>query len=185
MGIASVVSSKLGIPEESVNLFISLLMSYPICIVYNTHFLNKPKSIKLFYYFFFGLSLVYFNFGLKTIHSLLVCLFCYTVLNIFNIQTALILNFTVPLIYLIYGCYVTQIGSKYTITWTLPQCVLTLKLIAISFDIYDGIENKRSRKKFPSTALVSENQGFQVLILRCPIRCWSTRTQRLTVCQHS
>lgn len=32
----------------------------------------------------------------------------------------------------------TQVGSEYSFTWTIPQCVLTLRLISLTFDVYDG-----------------------------------------------
>ena len=39
--------------------------------------------------------------------------------------------------YLCIGYYVTMTDS-YMITWTTPQCVLTLRLIGLTYDVYDG-----------------------------------------------
>lgn len=38
-------------------------------------------------------------------------------------------------------------NDVHEITWTMPQCVLTLSLMALSFDIYDGHRNLKSRKQ--------------------------------------
>src|ERR1700712_1867077 len=46
-----------------------------------------------------------------------------------------------------WGYYVTQIGSEYSFTWTIPQCVLTLRLIALTFDVYDVHRNAKLRDK--------------------------------------
>lgn len=35
------------------------------------------------------------------------------------------------------GYYLTSTGG-YDIKWTMPQCVLTLRLIGIAFDMLDG-----------------------------------------------
>lgn len=39
--------------------------------------------------------------------------------------------------YLLFGYYTTA-TETYDITWTMPHCVLTLKLIGLAFDISDG-----------------------------------------------
>lgn len=48
--------------------------------------------------------------------------------------------------YLMIGYYFTMMDS-YTIKWTTPHCVLTLRLIGLVFDVYDGRKQKVSRKK--------------------------------------
>lgn len=59
-------------------------------------------------------------------------------------SAALLFNFLFTFTYLLYGYYLTQVDASYTITWTMPQCVLALRLIAISFDLYDGEANKEA-----------------------------------------
>lgn len=39
--------------------------------------------------------------------------------------------------YLLWGYWRTQ-SDEYAFEWTIPQCVLTLRLIAVVFDVYDG-----------------------------------------------
>jgi lysophospholipid acyltransferase 5 len=137
------IATKMSVTEEALLLFISLLISYPICIIYNKYLLKQNNNRKHVYYLTCGLLLVYLNFGSDLIHSLVNCLVCYLVLKFFKIKIAVVINFLFTLIYLLYGCYSIQIGSNYSIKWTLPQCLLTLRLIAISFDIYDGFHNQK------------------------------------------
>lgn len=54
---------------------------------------------------------------------------------------SVIISFTFCSAYLLWGYYVT-LSEEYAFEWTIPQCVLTLRLIAVSFDVYDG---KRDR----------------------------------------
>lgn len=42
--------------------------------------------------------------------------------------------------YLLWGYYKTQ-SEVYTFEWTIPQCVLTLRLIAVAFDVSDGYKS--------------------------------------------
>ncbi len=56
----------------------------------------------------------------------------------------------------------TQIGSEYSFTWTIPQCVLTLRLIALTFDVYDGYQNSKLSK-------ISNNELNSPTAKRIPI----------------
>ncbi|CAG2101697.1 unnamed protein product [Medioppia subpectinata] len=144
MWFISWISSQVGTSEESVQLMVCLVVSYVISVVYNTAVLGAgvtAKSVKLLYYLVSGVALVYTYCGHHVIHSMAVCLLCYAMIRWCPIRAALVVNMTVPLVYLLVGCYATQIGSIYTIGWTLPQCVLTLRLIAITFDVFDGRRN--------------------------------------------
>ncbi len=38
---------------------------------------------------------------------------------------------------LLFGYYFTE-SDQYDITWTTPQCILTLRLIGLTWDVYDG-----------------------------------------------
>ncbi|CAG2163269.1 unnamed protein product [Oppiella nova] len=93
--------------------------------------------------------------GIDTIHSVVNCLFVYTVLTLIGPKrSAVALNLTFCMTYLLWGYYVTQIGSEYSFTWTIPQCVLTLRLIALTFDVYDGHRNAsiKSSNSSPNNA---------------------------------
>lgn len=59
--------------------------------------------------------------------------------------------------YLLYGYYTTATTS-YDITWTMPHCVLTLRLIGLTWDLYDGSKDKR---------LLSADQATTALVT-CP-----------------
>lgn len=50
------------------------------------------------------------------------------------------LTFIFNMTYLLVGYYYTE-SNEYDILWTMPHCVLTLRMIGLAFDIYDG--NKR------------------------------------------
>ena len=53
--------------------------------------------------------------------------------------------------YLLWGYYQTQ-TEEYAFEWTIPQCVLTLRLIAVAFDVYDGRRIEFFRKRSEASA---------------------------------
>lgn len=48
--------------------------------------------------------------------------------------------------YLMTGYYLTS-TENYDIKWTMPHCVLTLRLIGLAFDLSDGTQPEVSFKK--------------------------------------
>lgn len=74
---------------------------------------------------------------------------------------------------MLYGYYVKESSTDVTFTWTLPQCVLTLSLIAQAFDVYDGAKNVKAKTKSKekksddkptgAIALVNEDTALEAL----------------------
>jgi len=75
------------------------------------------------------------------------------------------LTFAINLSYLLAGYWYN--GQEYDISWTMPQCVLCLRLIGLSWDVYDG-ERQRLRPTSLSpdqrkSALVSSPNILELL----------------------
>ena len=52
-----------------------------------------------------------------------------------------------------WGYTETQTGLEYSFGWTVPQCVLTLRLIALTFDVYDGQKNAKLLRTSTNSAV--------------------------------
>lgn len=69
------------------------------------------------------------------------------------------------MIYLLAGYYYTA-TEEYDIKWTMPHCVLTLKLVGLSFDYYDGgqepsqLSSEQKKAALPSVPSLLEVCGF-------------------------
>lgn len=70
-------------------------------------------------------------------HSLSAVLVSYALIFFLNGQVLVVTTLLFQMTYLMYGYYTTA-TETYDITWTMPHCVLTLKLIGVAFDIADG-----------------------------------------------
>ncbi len=57
--------------------------------------------------------------------------------------------------------------EEYDISWTMPQCVLCLRLIGLSWDLYDGARMKQNpeslSKDQQKTALISSPNVLEML----------------------
>lgn len=115
-----------------------MLSTYPISLIYQIFLIKSSVRIKCLYFVFFGLLLAYFNYGNNTAHLLLTILVVHCALKLNSgsvVVNGFIMLFTMT--YLLAGYFATQ-TSSYGFHWTIPHCVLTLRLIAISFNLLDG-----------------------------------------------
>ncbi|XP_040190739.1 lysophospholipid acyltransferase 5-like [Rana temporaria] len=149
------VAGALGASEPALRLILSIFIGYPLAL-FQRHFLFKkqPSHIHLFNTVT-GLCIAYFNFGSQLYHSLLCVVLHFLILRLMGrTVTAVITGFCFQLGYLLFGYYYTA-TDDYDIKWTMPHCVLTLKLIGLGFDYYDGGR--------AMTSLTPEQQRYAVL----------------------
>ncbi|XP_028280261.1 lysophospholipid acyltransferase 5 [Parambassis ranga] len=132
------LSESLGSPEPAVRLMLSILIGYPCALVYRRFFFYQPPTVIHLFHAFSGLALAAFNFGSQIYHSA-VCIFVqFLMLRLMGrTVTTVLSSFTFQMVYLLAGYYYTA-TEEYDIKWTMPHCVLTLKLVGLSFDYYDG-----------------------------------------------
>uniref|UniRef100_A0A8B9GZM0 Lysophospholipid acyltransferase 5 n=1 Tax=Astyanax mexicanus TaxID=7994 RepID=A0A8B9GZM0_ASTMX len=127
------VSDYLGSPEPAVRLILSILIGYPFALVYRRFLFHQSAFVIHLFHTLSGLSLAVFNFGDPVRIS--------RALNEFRLLSGLsqriCSSWTQYSTYLLTGYYYTA-TDEYDIKWTMPHCVLTLKLIGLAFDYYDG-----------------------------------------------
>jgi len=130
------LADAVGLPVQTFTFVLGLFSIYPLALVYRNLIWGQTKTLQNVYFALTGLSLCYFCFG-QTISHLIVC----TITQWALIKTLLGTKFLVPIsftfqtVYLLYGYYSTN--GDY-IVWTMPGCVLTLRLIGLAFDCHDG-----------------------------------------------
>jgi lysophospholipid acyltransferase 5 len=144
--VSAALSAATNIPEENLRLVLTILFAYPIALIYRIALLRPLKTkwapfIRNLYIVITGLSLSYFFNGSDIIHSLVTTigtwLICYSGDLIGNRKLSCALSFVFNFTYLLVGYYVTA-TDDYDINWTMPHCVLCLRMIGFSFDFMDG-----------------------------------------------
>lgn len=144
--LADTLSALTGVQVDAIQLLLAIVGFYPICVFYHL-FLHQSltPTLKSIYFFVAGYAGLFACYGLNSVHSIINCLFCYFCCKWLPIRIALTLNFVFTLTYLMVGYRLNQLDWTYSVTWTMPQCIMVLRLIAFTFDIYDG--QNRSLKK--------------------------------------
>uniref|UniRef100_A0A493T1F6 Lysophospholipid acyltransferase 5 n=1 Tax=Anas platyrhynchos platyrhynchos TaxID=8840 RepID=A0A493T1F6_ANAPP len=111
---------------------------YPFALFQRYFLFQKETYLIHLYNALTGLSIAYFNFGMQFFHSLLCVLIQFLILRLMGRTiTAVFTTFLFQMTYLMAGYYFTA-TEHYDIKWTMPHCVLTLKLIGLAIDYYDG-----------------------------------------------
>ncbi|XP_013179414.1 PREDICTED: lysophospholipid acyltransferase 5 [Papilio xuthus] len=131
------LANILNTTEPALRLLISILLGYPLGIIYHKYVRKYPEYRNL-YFVITGADIALYNFGKAIIHNTVPALMIYFTTSMFGPgKLNVIISFVFNMTYLIVGYIMTE-SENYDITWTMPHCVLTLKLIALSFDLWDG-----------------------------------------------
>ncbi|XP_068621990.1 lysophospholipid acyltransferase 5 [Battus philenor] len=125
--------------EPALKLLLSILWGYPVAIIYHKYIRQiKTPKLRNMYFILTGIDMAAYNFGWALIHNAIPAfVMFFTNLCFGPGKMNCILTFVFNMTYLLVGYVMTE-SEDYDITWTMPHCVLTLKLIALSFDLWDG-----------------------------------------------
>lgn len=121
----------------SFNLFPLLFSGYPLSFLYHKKVVTQSATIKHLYIAVCGILICIFNYGWLSYHSLTAVLVSYLLITLLNGTALIASSFIFNMSYLLLGYYYTS-TETYDITWTMPHCVLTLRLIGLAFDVSDG-----------------------------------------------
>ncbi|XP_046432048.1 lysophospholipid acyltransferase 5 [Neodiprion fabricii] len=132
------LATSLNVPEAAVRLLASILLGFPLALFHRYKLYGKEQTLQHIFFILSGLSIGYWNYGTDILHSAFSLCVTYLILKIVGgTNLSVIMSFVFNLTYLLVGYYTTS-TEEYDIKWTMPQCVLTLRLIGLAFDLYDG-----------------------------------------------
>ncbi|XP_013184936.2 lysophospholipid acyltransferase 5 [Amyelois transitella] len=159
------IASAIGTTEPALRLLISIILGYPYAVIYHKY-VRSEKQFRNLYFILTGLDLAYYNFGFSLYHNLIPAVVIYlTTMFLKPGKLNAIVSFVFNLGYILVGYIVTE-SEDYDITWTMPHCVLTLKLIALSFDLWDGqllAKGEKLSSNSMKTALVEQPTFVELL----------------------
>ncbi|XP_017479505.1 PREDICTED: lysophospholipid acyltransferase 5 [Rhagoletis zephyria] len=149
LGLIGKLAHTFGATEAALRLLLSIFTGYGIAYVYRKVLIHQPnKLLHHLYFLVWGLLLCLFNFGRDTSHSLIAIATTYVLARFLRSspRELIIINFVFHMSYLLVGYYFTE-SNEYDILWTMPHCVLVLRLIGFSFDITDGLKKREQLSK--------------------------------------
>lgn len=132
------IAGLIGTTEPALKLLTSILMAYPLAMVYQKHIIKHAPMYRNIFFIATGAEMAFFNFGLSMFHNVIPAIVIYGSTKLFGPgKLNATFSFIFNMAYLVAG-YVATESEDYDITWTMPHCVLALKLIALTFDLWDG-----------------------------------------------
>ncbi|XP_038623675.1 lysophospholipid acyltransferase 5 [Tachyglossus aculeatus] len=138
------LAEALGASEQALRLIISIFLGYPLALFHRHFLFYKDCYLTHLFHVVSGISIAYFNFGTQLYHSLFCIGLQFLILRLMGrTVTAVLTTFCFQMAYLLAGYYYTA-TDQYDIKWTMPHCVLTLKLIGLAIDYYDGGKDQQT-----------------------------------------
>nr|AIN34694.1 fatty alcohol acetyltransferase [Agrotis segetum] len=159
------LSEVIGATEPALKLLISILLGYPLAVIYHKY-VKHHKEYRNLYFVLTGFDMAFYNFGISMYHNAIPAIVIYLSTKFLGPgKNNAIVTFAFNMTYLLAGYVVTE-SEDYDITWTMPHCVLTLKLIALSFDLWDGkkmLKGEELSANNKLTALESQPSFLELL----------------------
>ncbi|CAK9832984.1 Lysophospholipid acyltransferase 5 [Anthophora retusa] len=127
-----------NVSEAAVRLVTSIVLGLPIALLHRYFLYGRCPTYQHIFFATCGILLALWNYGLNTLHSAVTVYITFLILKLFrNSSLVVLLTFIFNMVYLLWGYYTTSTES-YDIKWTMPQCILALRLIGLVFDLTDG-----------------------------------------------
>eukprot|EP00088_Acartia_fossae_P070178 TRINITY_DN9328_c0_g1_i8.p1 TRINITY_DN9328_c0_g1~~TRINITY_DN9328_c0_g1_i8.p1 ORF type:complete len:507 (+),score=73.62 TRINITY_DN9328_c0_g1_i8:78-1598(+) len=146
MGWTALLADKLGGTEAGLKLILGQLAGYPVLLLYRKLLSDKDPKLQHVYFALTGLFLGHWVIGPGVTHGIYAILFTYLLLVIAGgTFLSVVISFIFNIAYLLIGYWHTA-SEEYDISWTMPQCVLCLRLIGLTVDVYDGNQAKLEKK---------------------------------------
>ncbi|CAG0913188.1 unnamed protein product [Notodromas monacha] len=141
------LATLVGTSEPSLRLLLALLVGYPIAVFHRLAVSGAPSVVQNAFFFGCGVVLGVFTQGWDVCHALVCILVQYLVLVACGkTYVSPLFSVVFQLAYLLFGYWQTE-TEDYNFSWTLSHCVLTLRLIGIAFDYYDGQQDPETLSK--------------------------------------
>lgn len=152
-GCLARLSALLGAPEAALRLLISILIGFPVALLHRYTLYGKDPIRQHLFFITCGLVIGYWNYDYKILHSSTAVCATYLILSLLGTSgLSVVATFLFNMMYLLYGYYTTS-TQGYDIKWTMPQCVMTLRLIGLALNAWDG--QKRNEELSNTQKLVA------------------------------
>ncbi|XP_034171298.2 lysophosphatidylcholine acyltransferase 3 protein nessy [Osmia lignaria lignaria] len=153
-------SETLNASEAALRLLISILLGLPIALFHRYTLYGKSPILQHLFFSISGILICYWNYEHNTFHSAATLCITYLILKLFGgTSLSVLTTFVFNMSYLLYGYYTTS-TDDYDIKWTMPQCVLTLRLIGLAFNILDGKKSEEKLSAVQKQVALKEQPTF-------------------------
>nr|CAH8843285.1 unnamed protein product [Trichobilharzia regenti] len=161
------IAEKLNTEAVVIRLILSILMGYPIASLYNMRSGSWRVFYRHLYLFACGVTLFLWNFGFDIVH-MFIGIFTTMIVNycFAHSKVAVIFAFVFNMAYLVIGSHICNRGT-YDINWTMPYCILCLRLIGLSWDLYDASKPEAQRSASQKKSALAKFPGVMETLAFC------------------
>eukprot|EP01137_Pigoraptor_chileana_P009525 Opistho-2@57941 len=133
------IAAAMGVKDIALRLLLGILTGYPLALFYRKSALfDQSPQVKHAFFATTGMIVGYYVYGWDFLHTLAAVIGTYLIITILGQTAAMVATvFVFSMGYLLVG-YAYTATEEYDITYTTSLCVLTLKLIMLAWDYYDG-----------------------------------------------
>lgn len=154
------LSVLVGAPEDALRLLTSILLGFPFALIHRHTLYGKDPINQHLFFTACGLALGFWNYAWSIFHPITAICTTYVIIAIFGkTKLCVITSFIFNMTYLLLGYYTTS-TDDYDIKWTMPQCVLTLRLIGLCFNVWDGSKPDNKLSEFQKQTCLKELPSF-------------------------
>ncbi|XP_043528844.1 lysophospholipid acyltransferase 5 [Frieseomelitta varia] len=154
------ISESLNASEAALRLLISIFLGLPIALLHRYTLYGKCPVCQHIFFATCGVLICLWNYGFNILHSAATVYVTYRVLKrLGGSSLSVIIIFIFNMAYLLCGYYMTS-TDDYDIKWTMPQCVLALRLIGLSFNLLDGQKSEEKLSASQKQVALKEQPTF-------------------------
>eukprot|EP00096_Caligus_rogercresseyi_P011555 TRINITY_DN4564_c0_g1_i1.p1 TRINITY_DN4564_c0_g1~~TRINITY_DN4564_c0_g1_i1.p1 ORF type:complete len:465 (-),score=102.20 TRINITY_DN4564_c0_g1_i1:281-1675(-) len=168
MSWTDALAESAGASPAAIRLLLGQLLAYPMMLVYRSYFSKSSPNVQHLYLTSISLLIAGWSFGLWTLfHSVACIMISYGVLFVFGPTfraSSFIFGFNMT--YLLTGYFANNTES-YDLSWTMPHCVLCLRLSAVAIDLYDGTKKEESLSEEQKKHRLVEMPSLLELFSQC------------------
>jgi lysophospholipid acyltransferase 5 len=139
-GPSHVLSDYLRVPEPSARFLLALYGAYLFSFIYRYYVSRQRPLVQNLYWTLSGILVVAYVYGWGVWHMLVDVFAVYLTLRLLGgTRASLVVTWVITMGHLMAGYLHVKLSNEiHPIAWTIPHCVLVLKLIGLAFSLYDG-----------------------------------------------
>ncbi|XP_015116616.1 lysophospholipid acyltransferase 5 isoform X1 [Diachasma alloeum] len=158
-GVAQ-LARAMGASEPALRLIISISLGFPLAYLHRRTLYGKTPLHQHVFFILSGVFLGIWNFGWDMSHSAISLCTTYLILLVLgSSKLAVAVTFIFNMSHLLYGYWTTS-TEVYDIKWTMPHCVLTLRLIGLSWNYYDGNRDEKYLSGYQKNVSLKQLPSF-------------------------
>nr|CAB3263477.1 lysophospholipid acyltransferase 5 [Phallusia mammillata] len=143
MSYVKYLADSLGTSENGLKLLITVYSGYLMALIHRQFPYKKYVSLQYLLFTISSLLFLYWSYGWGLLHSATCIIIQWLFFQIFRGSTVcVIISFIFQLGYLVGGYIILDSKTDYEVSWSMPHCILTLRLIGLAYDVYDGHRNE-------------------------------------------